>query len=1139
MKMKRLFDRFASSSISTKIAIVAVAVVWALIFAVLIAGTALLLERPGQALPPTPGAAIPEIVLEPTAGPMGTSVTVRGEGWNPGSMVLIYLAAPGEIEPPVYALASSVADSEGRFKTGFVIPTESGWETQGLATVIARTAESGAAAQAFFSVSAQTQPTETPVASGEPTATPTSETQTPQPEKPMLTATTNLNIRSGPGTAYPVLGVLQAGQMAEVTGVSADAGWWQIKFSGAAEGHGWVSARYVTAQNTSNVPMVQAPPLPAPPTPTATPTLTPVVISDWRGEYYNNPHLDGAPILVRNDVSVNFDWGAGSPGSGVPADNFSARWSRSVNFPAGTYRFHVWADDGVRLWVDGNLVIDQWHDSAPTTYSADVTLTEGVHSLRMEYYERSGGALAQLTWERLENYLDWKAEYYNNPNLSGAPVLVRNDVSVNFDWGSGSPVPGVPADNFSARWSRSVSFAAGTYRFHVRVDDGARLWVDGNLVIDQWHDGAPTTYSADVTLTDGWHSLRMEYYERSGGALAQLAWERLDYYPDWKAEYYNNRKLEGSPVLVRNETKIDHNWGSGSPATGVPADNFSARWTRKVDFKGGTYVFSAWVDDGVRLWIDDALVLDSWKDGKSRLIQTERQISSGKHRVKVEYYERSGGAEIEVTWQRKAEPTNQPPQAVPGGPYTVNEGSLVTFDGRGSKDPDGSIVKYEWDLNYDGRTFTVDATGQTASTRYPDGPATITVALRVTDDKGASHIATAQVKVENVAPMAEAGGPYAGQVGSPIALAGTATDPGLVDQMGLTYRWDFGDGTKGSGPMVSHSYAQAGSYEVRLTVTDKDGAQGTDMAMVQVYAVNHRPAAVISGPTSGLVGETLSFSGINSADRDGRIVRYVWDFGDGTADNGVEVIHVYNAAGNYQVTLTVTDDGGLSDSATQSVQIDEPVINLPPTAVINGPVSGLVGETLSFNGINSADRDGRIVRYTWDFGDGATGGGVDVTHSYGAAGSYPVILNVTDDGGLSDSATQSVQISELAPNLPPTAVINGPMSGLIEETLSFSGSDSSDSDGSIVSYLWDFGDGMTGKGVTVTHGYSATGSYTVTLTVTDNGRLTGKATHAVQIDQPVQFNPSPTALIQAPATAHMNMPSDSTRASRFIWMKRP
>jgi PKD repeat protein len=283
----------------------------------------------------------------------------------------------------------------------------------------------------------------------------------------------------------------------------------------------------------------------------------------------------------------------------------------------------------------------------------------------------------------------------------------------------------------------------------------------------------------------------------------------------------------------------------------------------------------------------------------------------------------------------------------------------------------------------------------------------------------------------------------------------------------------------------------------------------------------------------------LSFSGINSADRDGRIVRYVWDFGDGTADNGVEVIHVYNAAGNYQVTLTVTDDGDLSDSATQSVQIDEPIINLPPTAVINGPVSGLVGETLSFSGINSTDRDGRIVRYTWDLGDGTAGGGVDVTHSYGAAGSYQVILTVTDDGGLSDSAAQSVQIDEPIINLPPTAVINGPVSGLIEETLSFSGSDSSDSDsdGSIVSYAWDFGDGMTGKGVTVTHSYSATGSYTVTLTVTDNGGLTASAEQIVQIDAPVQSSLPSTTVAQVSAAAQMSMPSDSKRADRFIWLK--
>jgi PKD repeat protein len=158
------------------------------------------------------------------------------------------------------------------------------------------------------------------------------------------------------------------------------------------------------------------------------------------------------------------------------------------------------------------------------------------------------------------------------------------------------------------------------------------------------------------------------------------------------------------------------------------------------------------------------------------------------------------------------------------------------------------------------------------------------------------------------------------------------------------------------------------------------------------------------------------------------------------------------------------------------------------------------------------------VRYTWDFGDGTTGGGVDVTHSYSAAGSYQVTLTVTDDGGLSDSAAQSVQVDLPGTNLPPTAVISGPAGGLVGETLSFSGSGSSDSDGRIVSYAWDLGDGITGGGgITVTHSYSATGSYTVTLAVTDNGGLTGQATHVVQI------NPPPTAVTQATAAAQIDM----------------
>jgi PKD repeat protein len=239
------------------------------------------------------------------------------------------------------------------------------------------------------------------------------------------------------------------------------------------------------------------------------------------------------------------------------------------------------------------------------------------------------------------------------------------------------------------------------------------------------------------------------------------------------------------------------------------------------------------------------------------------------------------------------------------------------------------------------------------------------------------------------------------------------------------------------------------------------------------------------------------------------------------------VTHSYNAAGSYQVTLTVTDDGDLSDSATQTVQVDQP--NLPPKAIISGPTSGLVGETLSFSGANSSDDDGRIVSYAWDFGDGTTGSGLNVTHSYSTDGSYTVTLTVTDNGGLTGKATHAVQVNQpVQINLPPTAVIEGPVTAQVSQTIQFDGSGSSDSDGNIVSYAWDVGDGTTGSGITVTHVYTQAGNYKVALTVTDNGGLTGKATHTVQIDQPAQINPPPIAM-RALAAVQVSLPSNSTR----------
>ena len=106
----------------------------------------------------------------------------------------------------------------------------------------------------------------------------------------------------------------------------------------------------------------------------------------------------------------------------MPAEDFSVRWTRQLYFPVGTYRFTVEVDDGVRLWVDDQLLIDQWHDGI-ASYSGDIYLGEGKHAIRMEMYERTGYAKARLWWTLQTNRADWKGSYFANRELKGEPVL--------------------------------------------------------------------------------------------------------------------------------------------------------------------------------------------------------------------------------------------------------------------------------------------------------------------------------------------------------------------------------------------------------------------------------------------------------------------------------------------------------------------------------------------------------------------------------------------------------------------------------------------------------------------------------------------------------------------------------------------
>jgi hypothetical protein len=245
---------------------------------------------------------------------------------------------------------------------------------------------------------------------------------------------------------------------------------------------------------------------------------------DWQATYWNNMSLSGQPALTGSYSGINFDWGTGSPDAAIQSDHFSARWQRYFDLQAGAYRFTATTDDGVRVYVDNRLVIDHWNDHSASTYTADLSLSAGHHLVVVEYYENEGLAVAKFSLGPAAPVIqNWRGEYFSNRYLNGSPTLVRDDQTIAFNWGAGAPATGLPSDNFSVRWTRTLNFSPGSYRFSATTDDGVRLWVNGHLLIDRWHDQAASTYSG-VLYVSGSVPIKMEYYENGGLAEAHLAW---------------------------------------------------------------------------------------------------------------------------------------------------------------------------------------------------------------------------------------------------------------------------------------------------------------------------------------------------------------------------------------------------------------------------------------------------------------------------------------------------------------------------------------------------------------------------------------------------------------------------------------
>jgi len=454
---------------------------------------------------------------------------------------------------------------------------------------------------------------------------------------------------------------------------------------------------------------------------------------------------------------------------------------------------------------------------------------------------------------------------------------------------------------------------------------------------------------------------------------------------------------------------------------------------------------------------------------------------------------------------------NASPTANAGADTVANEGQSITLNGSAT-DPGSDTLVYDWDFDYDGVTFDVDAANNASpSVTYQDGPATFTVALRVRDDDLGEDIDTLTVMVNNLTPIVNAnpGPPYRGNQGDVITLTGAASDAPL-DSLSLVYDWDLDDDSlyETPGQIVTNTWSTGGVYTVALRVTDKDGASGFATAQVDINSI---PVANAGGPYSGNEGAPIAFSG-NGSDADSAdVLTLTWDFGDGSPPvNGANPSHTYNDNGTYNVTLTIDDgQGGVATDTTMAN-----VANLPPIANAGGPYSGNENAAINFNGSGADPGPGDIptLSYLWAFGDGNTANTANPSHIYADDGTYFASLTVSDDDGGSDVTTVTIPVA----NLNPTANAGGPYRTTVNvpTTLNGSGSDVP-ADLPDLIFEWDSDYGGTfnvdGAGPTPTFSWLTPGVRTIALRVSDGDGGLVLVTTTVDVGSP------PTAVIAVSA----------------------
>ena len=455
---------------------------------------------------------------------------------------------------------------------------------------------------------------------------------------------------------------------------------------------------------------------------------------------------------------------------------------------------------------------------------------------------------------------------------------------------------------------------------------------------------------------------------------------------------------------------------------------------------------------------------------------------------------------------------NAGPVADAGPDILAEPGLPLRLSGSNSFDPDGEIVTWRWDFD-DLDAPVMDPVAE----RTFDAPGVHAAQLTVIDDSGTANAsATDEVRLRiNHPPVAEAGADVA--TGSLfVAFDGSGSTDADGDP--LIYSWSFGDGSAPAlGRQVTHAYPRSGVFPVTLTVDDGTGLGNATAVDTLRVTINTAPLAVAGGNRDVCVGDTVLFDGSGSVDPDGGLLRYSWDFGDSTGSELVNPAKTYDRPGTYPLTLTVRDDfGAAAGTHTDRASV---VVRQAPTAEAGPPILACTNQTVRFDGSGSADADGAVDLFQWNFGDGSTGGGERPSKVYERPGQYSVVLTITGDALGSCSSVHSdatvVTVIE-APRLE----IAGPARVAVGEATRYradlSGAEQE------ARFTWSFADGATLEGREVSHTFDEAGPHLVTLGAELPGRDDG--CDRVETRLNVIANAAPLPAVEAPEQARRRSP---------------